>query len=73
MRERLEIMKFESVGGLARRAGFSTKTIYRAIARGELEAYRVSGSTRISRESADAWLTATPVARRIRDRKPGAA
>lgn len=66
-------MEFESVGGLAQRAGFSTKTIYRAIARGELEAYRVSGSTRISRASADRWLTSTPIQRRVRTTESGAA
>ena len=41
---------------VAARAGLSRKTIYRAIERGDLAAYRLCGRLRIKPEDEDAWI-----------------
>ena len=45
-----------TVGEAAALAGFSTRAIYRAIARGELRAVRVCSRLRIPRAWFDEWL-----------------
>lgn len=66
-------MEFESIGELAARSRLSRRTIYRAIERGELQAYKVGNRTRINVAAADAWLTATPIQRRVHDTETGVA
>lgn len=66
-------MEFEKIGELVARSGLSRRTIYRAIARGDLAAFKAGNRTLVDTESADRWLTATPIQRRIRTSESGAA
>ncbi|MCB0929938.1 MAG: helix-turn-helix domain-containing protein [Mycobacterium sp.] len=66
-------MEFEGIGDLVERSRLSRRTIYRAIAAGDLRAYKAGNRTLIDRESSDRWLTATPIQRRVRTSESGAA
>lgn len=46
---------------VARLCGLSRKTVYRAVERGELQAFRLCSRLRIRREDVDAWLAASIV------------
>ena len=52
---------FRSPEQVARRSGLSRKAIYRAIARGELSAYRLCGRLRIAPQDEQRWLEANRV------------
>ena len=48
------------IAGAARRSGFSPKTIYRAIAAGELRAAKVRSRWRIAAHDLETWLLPRP-------------
>jgi excisionase family DNA binding protein len=50
-----------SIKEAAARSGFSTKTLYRAIAAGELRAKKVRSRWRIAVSDLEAWLLPRPV------------
>jgi excisionase family DNA binding protein len=52
-----------SIKEAAARSGFSTKTLYRAIATGELRAKKVRSRWRIAVHDLEAWLLVPTVAR----------
>jgi excisionase family DNA binding protein len=52
------------IAGAARRSGFSTKTIYRAIAAGELRAAKVRSRWRIAATDLEIWLLPRPMVAR---------
>jgi excisionase family DNA binding protein len=51
------LMQLYSVEQVAEAAGLAPRTIYRAIAAGELEAVRLRRCVRISHEAAERWMT----------------
>ena len=52
------------IAGAATRSGFSRKTIYRAIAAGELRAKKVRSRWRIAAPDLEAWLLPRPTVMR---------
>jgi excisionase family DNA binding protein len=54
-----------SIKEAAARSGFSTKTLYRAIAAGELRAKKVRSRWRIAVSDLEAWLLPRPLARPV--------
>jgi len=53
--------EYLTIGDAAEIAKMSTRTVRRAISRGEIPAYRVGGGLRIVREDVHAWITSRPL------------
>ena len=53
--------EYLTIGDAAEIAKMSTRTVRRAISRGEIPAYRVGGGLRIVRDDVHAWITSRPL------------
>jgi excisionase family DNA binding protein len=54
-------MEYLTIGDAAVIAKMSTRTVRRAISRGEIPAYKVGGGLRLVQDDVHAWLTARPL------------
>lgn len=63
---------FRTPEQVARHTGLSRKAIYRAIARGQLAAYRLCGRLRIRPEDEQAWIEQNRVTVELRPDPPAA-
>ena len=54
-------MEYLTIDDVADIAKMSTRTVRRAISRGEIPAYRVGGGLRIVQADVHAWMTSAPL------------
>ena len=53
--------RMTTIGDTAERGAVAPRTVRRAIARGELSAYRIAGAIRLDASEVDLWLTSRPI------------